>query len=745
MKKSLYLIASLLFASAVGLASERTGQIDRYKAVFGTRPVNTPTSKTVDAPVTGNGDIGITMCSTAEGVRFFIGKNDFWKSYNEYPRNGIALPGWFDISSKEIREGEYYAEQLPGSACIKASYFTEENTLSLKAWVAEGDNKVVIDLTTFSTTILDFGLYACESNGSKNSSGVADGKSWAVRKFEGNEDLVWPSGVAMALNRENGRITVNPGRSIFVISVFSNFDTEDYQAEALKNLSGLTEQSVDALWDAHCSWWEDFWNLSSINIGDEYLEKYYYLSQYLFACSSREGKFAPGLWGPFITVDDTAWAGDYHLNYNYQSPYWGSYSSNHICLVENYDQPILDFMEEGGRLAKELLGCRGLYYPVGIGPIGLPTAVWPKDPDRMEKSYGTRDYTHDAGMMFWGQKSNASMSAINVVMRFYGTWDKAYAEKMYPFIKACAEFWEDWLVWEDGRYVDRNDSFWEVPSWDGRQYDTNPTCGLGLIRLVLKGAEDMSALLGVDKASRKKWIHMLDNLSEIPVGETADGRKTMLCAESGSATGKGLNRVIMHGLLIPPGICGPNLTPEINDIMLSDMALWEENHAKGQDWGSSLSNGVETVYPGAARLGYPADAILSHLKERIAMQTFANGYIEAWGGGVETLAAVPFTINEMLLQSFEGIVRVFPDWTGADASFETLRADGAFLVSSSMKEGKVERVDILSEQGRTLLLENPWPGEKVSVSKNGRRARTISGDLLKIRTKAGQELEIIKK
>ena len=127
------------------------------------------------------------------------------------------------------------------------------------------------------------------------------------------------------------------------------------------------------------------------------------------------------------------------------------------------------------------------------------------------------------------------------------------------------------------------------------------------------------------------------------------------------------------------------------------------------------------------------------------MQSFPNGYIEAWGGGVETLAAVPFTVNEMLLQSFEGLVRVFPNWTGADASFSTLRADGAFLVSASMNGGEVGTVTILSEQGRPLTLENPWSGCKVTVSKNGKKPRTMSGDMLKIRTKPGQTLEINRK
>ncbi len=51
--------------------------------------------------------------------------------------------------------------------------------------------------------------------------------------------------------------------------------------------------------------------------------------------------------GPFVTRDEAAWGGDYHLNYNYQAPYWASFSSNHISLTDNFDQPLLDYMEAG--------------------------------------------------------------------------------------------------------------------------------------------------------------------------------------------------------------------------------------------------------------------------------------------------------------------------------------------------------------------------------------------------------------
>ncbi len=98
---------------------------------------------------------------------------------------------------------------------------------------------------------------------------------------------------------------------------------------------------------SHENWWKQFWSRSNVQIGDPVLEKYYYASQYLFASTTRAGKFAPGIWGSFITQDSTAWGGDYHLNYNYQAPYWAAYSSNYIDLTDNFDQPVLDYIEKG--------------------------------------------------------------------------------------------------------------------------------------------------------------------------------------------------------------------------------------------------------------------------------------------------------------------------------------------------------------------------------------------------------------
>ena len=69
------------------------------------------------------------------------------------------------------------------------------------------------------------------------------------------------------------------------------------------------------------------------------------------------------------------------------------------------------------------------------------------------------------------------------------------------------------------------------------------------------------------------------------------------------------------------------------------------------------------------------------------------------------------------MQSYEGLIRVFPNWLpGKDVKFKTLRAYGAFLVSSEKKNNVVSYVEIISEKGRECNLLNPWESGKVKIT-----------------------------
>ena len=69
-------ILGVALLSTIGVKAQFA--IDDYKAVFTSSPQHVPTTKTPDAPLAGNGDIGITMGGTPDKLCFYIGKNDFW-------------------------------------------------------------------------------------------------------------------------------------------------------------------------------------------------------------------------------------------------------------------------------------------------------------------------------------------------------------------------------------------------------------------------------------------------------------------------------------------------------------------------------------------------------------------------------------------------------------------------------------------------------------------------------------------
>jgi hypothetical protein len=263
--------------------------------------------------------------------------------------------------------------------------------------------------------------------------------------------------------------------------------------------------------------------------------------------------------------------------------------------------------------------------------------------------------------------------------------------------------------------------------------------------MLFKGMIDVSNFLHIDTGRQEKWKDILAHISDFPTGEN-NGRTSLKSVErnwSGEGRATGLNRVSIHGLILPGGVCGPVSTPELNKILLNDVSHWKDRMSQPGGWGNTLGNGIETCFPGAVRVGYNSDSILQFLKDRIAAQSLPNLWITQAGGGIETLAAVPLTINEMLMQSYEGVLRIFPNWNlQKDASFKNLRAYGAFLVSSRLKNGKIENVKITSEKGRVCVMQNPWPGKTVQLIRDGKSSERLEGSFFTFNTKVNETIEL---
>jgi hypothetical protein len=201
---------------------------------------------------------------------------------------------------------------------------------------------------------------------------------------------------------------------------------------------------------------------------------------------------------------------------------------------------------------------------------------------------------------------------------------------------------------------------------------------------------------------------------------------------------------MMHGLIFPSDAFGEIRDPEFIDILKKEISLWGKEPQGDADW-SNMGNGFETFFTGAARVGIHPDTLLYQLNTRIHKSIYPNLWITQAGGGIETFSAVPSCINEMLMQSYEGIIRLFPTWpVGENAKFYNLRAYGAFLVSSELKDKQIDYVQVISEKGRVLRIVNPWKSSEVMVQRNG-KTEIFSGNILNIETSVMETLLLKKK
>jgi len=786
------------------VAAEALRHVARHSGVFEAPPVLIPTRKLPDGPLLGNGDLGVAIGAVTERLRyhglgeeggarvttrtttptqcperhrFWIAKTDFWKTKTIYPNAHPCPIATLDLNIPALFNGVYRAEQRLETAEVLHTLRTTQRvedpppftragaTLRMRSWVAATENLLVIELSVdgqptdtnpFAPTDLigiDATLAPVTGNEAETASGNLPDGSWAVRRFTSTErsialeqkPLRKTSEAAVALrlfhhrkpglpwSRGDGwsadRFVLSPAQPIVLVaSVVTDEESTNPLEEAKKRVAALVPERLEALRTAHREWWRDFWSKSFIEVGDPLLERYYYGSLYLMASCSRNPRFPPSLFGNWTTADGPSWQADYHLNYNHQAPWWGVFSSNHPELAEPYDAPILDYLATARTNAQELLKVRGVYYDVGVGPRGLETSFMPDG----------HGIPGEGRRMFLGQKSNAAFSAVNMFLRFYHTYDRAYAERVYPFLRETATFWEQYLFLEKGRYVIRNDASGEVG--DGGS-DRNNSLSLGLVRMLFRGMLDMSTELGVDADRHARWRDILDRLSAFPTVEV-DGVRRIRGAEAGPAANRigpsrNNTRLEWMGMVWPTGVLGLGSDPSMLRMLQDDARGWAESEWIGH------FNGFSITFPGAARVGYDPTDLLHKLRRQLTEFGLPNLMVFGGGGGIENCSGVPATLNEMLLQSHDGVLRLFPVWPrDRNARFGNLRTRGAFLVSAEWREGRAHSVRIHSERGRECVVQNPWPGRAWGVLREGQTLEPLPADRAHLATRPGEVLEL---
>ena len=697
------------------------------------------------------------------------------------------------FSVPKLKDAGYYVWQDFLTATTNAEYtLADGNHVRMKSYVAAMENILVIEWSCEAPVEMEADFYFPDEIGCGCDQGidfdgsarredslagtfagliggrpvqmkkVRRGVPSGYREFSDHVDVPVKAGFAgRFLGEETLRVTVMPDHpAVFVIPVRTLAKVSRPYEYARSRAEWITKEETAQLYRQHLLWWRDYWSVSGIEIDDPLLEEKYYLGHYMMGSLARDPDYPPNILG-ISTYDRMAWNGNYKINYNHQSPYLGLLAAGRFEQADTHDAPYFAMLDLAKEMSQRLLGHTGAYLPLGLGPVGMVSEP-----------------------LLLYMKSPAVHGATNLIMRYRLTKDRTYARKIYPYLKSVADFWEADLVFEDGHYRVIGDGMHERVTDQDRQngLPENPANTLGYLRAFFGFLPEIASDLGIDEDRIARWKEIEKKLSPYPTGtirkitrnETLWKEEEAVLAEvipeqyldcevfyteeKGSHWSFHFPGNIMQ--IYPAGVIGLDSPKKLLETARNTVAALsamedglmrlrlsrndkkekkDPHYYKSGAW--NAGNLSCLFFPAAVRVGYDPDEIWRELHERLRVRGLPNGFIDGNPHGIENLLTAANTLQEMMLLSHEGIIRLFAVWpreTHPNASFFGLWAYGAFVVSASLKDGIVADVVIESRKGGTLCLENPWQGSSLRVTEeNSGAVRNYSGERVEIPAFAG--------
>ena len=503
-----------------------------------------------------------------------------------------------------------------------------------------------------------------------------------------------------------GYITLNEGLNSSLPAV-----PDDLPEPAVQDFESSLEKSTLI--------WKEYWNKSGVALQDEFLERIWYNNLYFLNCAVKEGVTTPGLFANWSYNNiGTAWHGDYHMNYNTQQPFWVTFSSNHLEKNLSYVSLIEFLMDVSRRWAKEYYKLPGAYFPHTGYPVDMTMNPYP--------------------VPHWGWEICETPWAVQGLWWHYlYSGDKEYLKNRgYQPIKEAVEFLVAYMKRPEARGPQWNDEKYHVfPTIPpelyalrpGFKYNYDCTVDLTLIKFIFKAFQEAVSVLELKETEASLLSDVTDILANFPEYPTSESSKFGKVIVSVPGEHDQVVYNVPNALIsvFPGEDHGIHSDPETIELVKNTF-LNQQNEG-----------GNDLVFKNlqAARIGM---LDLEKFKRQInysllpngtaadrAMQVhgryndFGNyGFMDHMGVWFENFA-LPVVINECLIQSYNGSIRLFPNWPAEkDAEFHNLRAAGAFLVSARMRKGRIENVRILSEAGNKLTLVTP-KGEIVRDTKKG--------------------------
>ncbi|MBJ6361464.1 discoidin domain-containing protein [Paenibacillus sp. GCM10012307] len=693
----------------------------------------------------------------------------------------LTVPGLV----KQKPEGKLHEIQDILNAEIRTETELGELPLEMRTWASAVNNVIVTELTSRSNEAVELQaqVWAKAGNAKLPVTATQEANSAVVTRQTTIESqdrndvnahiskaalaskIIGVNGVELATDAEKGtgnlNFTLAPNQTVYVVTaVGGGGRTYNYQGallqdaepqvQALRLLNSVnTLNDVQALHGEHLDWWKQFW-LDSYVLMDtsdpelDSLMKFYYSGQYYLGASIREGKVAPGLYGQWHTTDSSQWNSDYHMNYNFIAPFYGVNSSNRTWMGKPAIDAILDYVPNGlknaastdhlmnighgdhGAKSREFVQMKiskgvidpvngisdALLYPVSIGPWGMGLAG----------EYG-----------YYGQLLDAIFSTYPFIEYYNYTQDETFLPTMYTFLKQSIALYEAWLEKEGDEYV-------LYSAYNEGSWGKNSAVELAMLKNALIYAIQASEKLDEDPVKREQWKNILEHLAPQPTAQYK-GKKIYSLAEkhwNNNQWENLSNPIPWDGNILPlenviPGEqLGYYSSAEDLQIAKDTIDVFiEEGVSGGRNGVWSQSNNFPKIFANAVNVRFPIETIVKNFAKTIEEQIQKNLTImdNDDAHGVEKSGATE-AINNMMLLSDQGIMKVFPNWLAdKDASFARLREKGAFVVSAAYSgaQRQVQHVEIVSEAGKTASIASPWAEGLHVVDADGNVVPTIKG------------------
>ncbi|AQT67579.1 hypothetical protein STSP2_00727 [Anaerohalosphaera lusitana] len=489
----------------------------------------------------------------------------------------------------------------------------------------------------------------------------------------------------------------------------------------------------DEAFESHRDWWQDFWAKSSVTVPNDVLERMWYLETYKFGAAARDDAPPITLQGPW-TADNgriPPWKGDYHHDLNTELSYWPSYSGNHLEGESGFLKWLWETKDNAKEWTEDFFGLPGLNVPMTADLNQRQIGGW-------------HQYTHSATTAGW------------LAHHFYLHWrysmDREFLEKRaYPWLSETATFYEAITEkTDDGKRTlplssspEINDN--RLDAW----FDNITNYDLALIRWTFDKAGELAEELGKN-AEAEKWNALLGEMPQLWLDEETD---KLLVTKDYPLPGS--HRHFSHLMAFHPlGLVTWEGGEKDREIIKASLAELEE---KGTAWWTGYSFSWLGNMWARARNGEKAEDALEKFATAFCLRNSFHCNGDQSGKGYSRFRYRPFTLEgnfaaaaglqEMLIQSYSGTIRLFPavpaDWK--NASFDTLRTEGAFLVSAEREDGKTERVIVTAEKKGTCRVENPFGSAEYKVDKPWFRSVKEDGGTLVFDCKAGDEFVFTRK